>query len=323
MNKLMAVVALFGCVVSSSRSVFAETEDAELQEEETAVFEAGFDADFFSAYVWRNAVQNRDLVMQPCIWADLTYFEPFWLGFSIWQNYDLTGRRGNVYRYGLNETDFNVHLGATLWENEDGDQSFGVELGHDWYAYHGVRNEFYEEGGRLRDDYPDTAEIYVKLTYDNPFVNVYGQASYMYDDFGSYRKSMHYELGFSREFELCDALTAGIDWNVNFGDGRYLNFLYGGTSSGKYFEENAAGEVEGPYDDYSDSSAGFGGTTVKFYLNYDITDYLQLGASIAYTGILNGAYRDAVGEQGDDYDFYGEDYPRDLLWGGLSLRLSY
>lgn len=322
MNKLMTVVAASVCAVSLSRPVFAEDESTELQEEEVSIFEAGFDFDFFSAYVWRNAVQNRDMVMQPCVWADLTYFEPFWLGFSIWQNYDLTHRRGGVYRYGVNETDYNVHLGATLWENEDEDQSVGVEIGHDWYTYHGVRNEVYEDGSRLRDAYHDTAEIYVKLTYDNPFVNVYGQASYMYDDFGDYLKSMHYELGFNREFELCDSLAAGIDWNVNFGDGRYLNFLYGGTKSGAY-DHADPGDDPDVYDDYAGSSAGFGGTTVKFYLNYDITDWMQLGATIAYTGILNGSYREAVGEQGDDYDFYGEDYPRDLVWGGLSLRLSY
>lgn len=120
MNKLMTVVAASVCAVSLSAasaedSRKADREAAESAEaEETALFEAGFDFDFMSAYVWRNAVQTDELVMQPCVWADVTAFEPFWFGFSIWQNYSLTDRRRAIYRHGLDETDYNVHVGATV-----------------------------------------------------------------------------------------------------------------------------------------------------------------------------------------------------------------
>ena len=321
MNKLMTVVAASVCAVSLSavaaedsreaNRVAAEAADAE----ETALFEAGFDFDFLSAYVWRNAVQTDELVMQPCVWADLTRFEPFWAGFSIWQNYSLTDRRRAIYRHGLDETDYNVHVGATVWSSDDEDWSLDLELGHDWYTYQGVR-------GDLRADYPDTREVYVKATLTNPFVDVYGQASWMYDDFGAYRQALHYELGFNKEVELCDALTVGADWNVNFGDGRYLSFLYGGTASGAYYH---ADEDE-TYDDYDGASGGFGGTTLKVYLTYAVTDWLSVGATIAYTGVLAEPYRDAIGAQGGEYAFGGSDgekYPRDLLWGGLSLKVSY
>ena len=81
------------------------------------------------------------------------------------------------------------------------------------------------------------------------------------------------------------------------------------------------------WDDYDSlPDAGVGGTTVKVYLTYAITDWLQVGATIGYTGVLNGSLRDAIGEQGGDYWFGGNEgasYPRDLLWGGLSLKLSY
>ena len=327
MNKLMTVVAASVCAVSFVSSAVAaedvsknETQkvtagEAEaLEEDEAKIFEAGFDFDFFSAYVWRNAIQTDEMVMQPCVWADLTYFEPFWLGFYVWQNYDLTDRRHNDLRKGLTETDYNVHVGATVWTSDDEDQELGIELGHEWFD-----NNFVRSGSG--NAYPDTREIYVKLTYDNPFVNVYGQASWLYEDFGDYKQGVHYELGFNREFEVYDSVTVGADWNVSFGTGHYLNYLYGGTRSG--YDEN--GEMQ-----YDGSSAGFGGTTVKLYASWAITDNISIRGTIAYTGVLNGAYRESLGDQGDDWWDYDEDaergtgfYQRDFVWGGLSLNVTF
>jgi len=316
MNKLMTVVAASVCAVSLSGSAVAaeevtteKKEAAEaLEEEEDKILEAGFDFDFLSAYVWRNAIQNDEMVMQPCVWADLTFLDPFYAGFSVWQNYDLTDRRHHELRKGLTETDYNVHVGATAWENEDETMSLGLEIGHEWYDNHFVRDGF---GG----DYPDTREIYVKATFDNEIVNVYGQVSWMYEDFGDNKRGVHYEIGFNKEVEIYEAVTLGADWNVNFGTGNYLNYLYTDTRS----------------DDgtYSDSSAGFGGTTVKVYLTWQVTECFSLGGVIAYTGVLNGAYREALGDQGDDWwdcdenGFGNGSYQRDFVWGGLQAKFSF
>jgi len=261
------------------------------------------------------------MVMQPCVWADLTYFEPFWIGFSIWQNYGLTDRRRNIFANGLDETDYNVHLGATVWESEDEEQSLDLEIGHEWFTYHG-RRTFDFEGELLSASYPNTREVYLKATYNNPIIGVYGQASWMYEGFGCYNQAMHYELGFNKEIEIVETLTLGADWNVNFGDPRYLQFLYGGVERPAYDEE--AGELYSEYD--ADPKGGFGGTTVKVYLTWQITDWMSLGGTIAYTGVLNSSLRDSLGDQGEDYWFCGNEgdgYPRDLLWGGLQLRLTY
>lgn len=321
MNKLIKVVAAPVCAVSLS-ALAAEAPEggdraaAEAAEDESpSLFEAGFDFDFLSAYVWRNAVQTDELVMQPCVWADLTALDPFWIGFSIWQNYGLTDRRRDVYRHGLDETDYNVHAGVTAWSSEDEDWSLDLEAGHDWYAYQGVRAE-------ERSGFPDTREVYVKATLANPFVDIYGQASWMYGDFGDYQQAMHYEVGFSKEVELTDALTLGADWNVNFGDGRYLSYLYCGLPSGAYDHSDDPAEPD-VYDDYANSQGGIGGTTLKVYLTYDVTDWLQVGATLAYTGLLNGDLRDSYRAQGVDAWYGSDNYPRDLLWGGLSLKLSY
>ena len=319
MNKLMTVVAASVCAVSLSGSAVAaedvSTEKKEAaeaarnleEEEEDKILEAGFDFDFLSAYVWRNAIQNDEMVMQPCAWADLTFFDPFYAGFSVWQNYDLTDRRRDSLRKGLTETDYNVHVGATAWKSDDEEMSLGLELGHEWYD-----NQFVRDGAG--NSYPDTREIYLKANFDNPFVNVYGQVSWMYEDFGDYKQGVHYEIGFNKEFEICDSVTLGADWNVNFGTGHYLSYLYGGTRSG--YDE--AGERE-----YDGSSAGFGGTTVKVYLTWQVTEWFSLGGVVAYTGVLNGAYREALGDQGDDWYADGGFYQRDFVWGGLQAKLSF
>ncbi len=324
MNKLMTVVAASVCAVSlSGAAVAAENvskdeaqkvtagEAEALEEDEAQIFEAGFDLDFFSAYVWRNAVQTDEPVLQPCVWADLTYFEPFWLGFSIWQNYDLTSRRHEVLKGGLTETDYNIHLGATAWEDDDETMSLDVEIGHDWYVNQQVKSA-------AREDYKNTAELYAKVTFNNEIANVYGQASWMYDDFGAYKQGMHYELGLNKEFDVLapfelpeETLLLGLDWNVNFGDSRYLYFLYGGVDWG--VDENDE-------DTWRNPDAGIGGTTLKAYLTWNITEWMSLVGTIGYTGVLNGSARQALA---DDSGWQGDNYRRDLLWGGVSLKFAF
>jgi len=299
---MKALLATVGAVMTAVTlgAAEAESENSELEKEETQLLEAGFDFDFMSAYVWRNAVQNDEMVMQPCVWADFTYFEPFYLGFTVWENFDLTDRRHDTgYEKGVTETDYNVHIGSTVWENDD-DMSLGLELGHEWFDNHFVR-----DGNSI----PDSRELYLKATFDNPFINVYGQVSWMYEDFGDYKQGVHYEIGFNREYEIIDSVTVGADWNVNFGTGHYLNYLYGGTRSDD-------GE-------YTGSSAGFGGTTIKAYLTWQVTEWFSLGGVVAYTGVLNGAYRESLGDTGDDYWDGGGFYQRDFVWGGLQAKLSF
>lgn len=290
----------------------ADEKSAEVEEEaeEAAIFEAGVDIDFFSAYVWRNSVQNDEMVIQPCVWFDYEQLDPFWFGFSIWQNYDLTGRRGDALSHGLTETDFNVHVGATAWKSDDEAMSLEFEFGHEWYENHFVKTE-------ACDDLADTREIYLKGKFANPIVDVYGQASWMYKDFGCYQQGMHYELGLTKELDLAsvfdideEVLTFGADWNVNFGDSHYLYYLLYGLSN-PYVDED--GEIVDDFDRGPDG--GIGATTLKFYLSWQITEWMALKGSLAYTGIVDGDLRQAHGAQDDEN--------RDLLWGGLSLNIAF
>lgn len=308
MKKIIAAVgAVMTAVTLSAQEAGAESEEVETEEEESAVFEAGVDVDFFSAYVWRNSVQNDRMVIQPCVWADYTQLDPFRFGFSVWQNYDLTSRRYDALSHGLTETDFNVHVGATAWANDDESMKLELEFGHEWYDNHFVKTE-------AKGDLADTRELYFKATFSNPVVGVYGQASWMYDDFGCFEQGMHYELGLNREFGLVeDKLTLGVDWNLNFGDSHYLYYLYAGLSNPYTYEEDGEVFEEDDYD--RGPSGGIGATTLKVYLSWAITDWLSLKGTVAYTGLLNGELRQAHG----DYD----DENRDLVWGGLSLNVAF
>ena len=324
MNKLMTVVAASVCAVSLSGSalaaeevkdttaVAADQEAAEAAEEESdKIVEAGFDFEFFSAYVWRNAVQTDEPVIEPCVWLDFVWLDPFWVGLSVWQNYDLTGRRHEALKGGLTETDYDVHAGVTAWQNDDETQSLEFLLGHAWYVNQQVKSA-------AREDFKNTAEIYLRADYKNEIVNVYGAAAWMYDDFGAYKQGMHYELGLNREFDLADVidipeetLSLGLDWNVNFGDSRYLYFLYSGVD---YWEDADGNEY------CSNPDAGIGGTTVKAYLTWNITEWMSLVGTVAYTGVLNGSARQSLGS----YPYFqGDCYRRDLLWGGVSLKFEF
>ena len=329
MNKLMAVVAASVCAVSLSGAAFAAEDQSKimkdarpsgekpaeaeaLEEDDAEIFEAGFDFEFFTAYVWRNAVQTDEPVIQPAVWADLTYFDPFWIGFSVWQNYDLTSRRHEVMKGGLTETDYDIHAGVTAWQNDDETQSLEFLLGYAWYVNQQVKSAY-------RDDYKNTSELYLRADYKNEIVNVYGQVAWMPDDYGSYKQGMHYELGLNREFDVLspfelpeDTLILGLDWNVNFGDSRYLYYLYGGIYDG----EDADGE-----EFYRNPDAGIGGTTLKAYLTWNITEWMSLVGTVAYTGVLNGSARQALGDEGSGWQ--GDQYRRDLLWGGVSLKFAF
>lgn len=287
---LMTLAVASACAVS--QTVFAQEAEEEIAAEEEKSYSFGADVDLFSAYVWRNAVQNNQMVVQPCVWGEWSFFEPFAIGASIWQNYDLTGHRRDMHKTGLTENDYNVYLSATAWATEEEEYKLDLEFGHDWYTYMNRRSG-------TKGSNPNTRELYLKATFENPFVTVYGQTSWMYEDFGDYKAGFHYEIGLNKEIEVTDEVTVGADWNVSFANRDYQDYLYGTKSS------------------------GFAGTTVKLYSSYAITEWVSLQATIAYTGVLNDDARDEMDELGSDYDLNGHKYPRDLLWGGVSLKFEF
>lgn len=316
MNKLMTVVAASVCAVSFvSFAVAAEDvskdeaqkvtagEAEALEEEDDGWFSAGFDMDLFSAYIFRNAVINDELVLQPCVWVDLTLFDFLTVGGNVWQNWDLTDRmkRDDIPQE-MNETDFNVHIGANIWETEDEEYSLYLQLQHDWYTY--------------RYDLDNSNELALRLEFNNPFVGVYGQYSQAYHP----ESACHFEVGLAQDWEVgelvesesdfLNRLTVGFDWNVNF-------------ASGKFFTNYVYGPVPGAYDPESEEydeecmSNGIGGTTIKGTLAYQVCDHFTIGAVLAFTSTLSGEARDAIEYMGRGGSF------KDCVWGGLQAKIDF
>ena len=309
MKKLMVaalavsfVAFAFADSASNNASEAEKPAAAQEEEEDDSLFEAGFDADIYTAYVFRNQVYNDRPVAQPCVWADFTGLDPFYFGFYIWQNYDLTNRRREEMRGEWNETDYNVHVGATVWSNEDETMSLTLEAGHEWFV-NNVKDEYSK-------DYASSCEIYVKAEFETPFVTPYGQISHAY----RYLDATHYELGLKRDFALMEemplgeSLTLGVDWNLNFGSGKYLDYLYG-VGRGYDAEE----------DDFLRSNKdGIGGTTLKFALTWQLCDYFSVGGVLAYTSLLNESLRNSYRDSG----WYGN-YKDDCVWGGVQAKLEF
>jgi outer membrane scaffolding protein for murein synthesis (MipA/OmpV family) len=125
---------------------------------------------------------------------------------------------------------------------------------------------------------------------------------------------MHYEFGLKRDFTLVEempvgeTLTLGLDWNVNFGDGKYLDYLYGvGRGYGAEEDDFARGNKD-----------GIGGTTLKAVLTWQICECFSIGGVLAYTSLLNETIRDGYRDSG----WYGN-YKDDCVWGGVQAKLEF
>ena len=315
MKRLLIAAAVASCgfgLVAEEKASAPEgekpAEAVEIEEKDESPLEAGFDVDFFTAYVWRNAVQSDRPVAQPCVWADFTLADPFYVGFSVWQNYDLTNRRRSAgYRGEWNETDYNVHAGAALWTSDDEETKLNLELGHDWYTYniHGTWSE--EDGGyRKRKDFPSTCELYVKIELENAYLTPYAQISQEYRSVDG----THFELGlkkektlsdlFDSESDLLSQLTLAGDVNVNFGSRRYMTYLYDGD----------------PENDRTVGN-GIGGVTAKLGLTWAPCDHFSVGGLLAFTSVLG----DDAREEFKAFDPWCDD--RELVWGGIQAKISF
>jgi len=309
MRKTFIAAALTAAIlpVCGAEETEAPAKDGGIEQHEPPWFEAGFDNDFFTAYVDRHAIANDRAVWQPCVWVDFTRVENFVLEGSVWQNWDLTRRRAaDGYTRAMNETDFEIKASITAWTSDDEDYSLTFDISHFWYVY------------RARDGYsadPSCEEFAFQSTFATPCVDVYGKYYQLYRT----ETTAYFELGLAKEVGLADAfdseadilqrLTVGAEWGLGIASGKYLSYLYG-LGRGDYDAEEDAFE----HDCFKN---GVGGTTLRFNLAYEVCDHFTVGTVLAYTAVLNddicGSYR-AVG---------APSAYRNLVWGGLQAKLSF
>ena len=316
MNKLMTVVAASVCAVligtsalaaedasrDGSRKVAADEAEA-LEKEDSGWFSAGFEADLYSAYVFRNAVFCDEIVLQPCVWADLTLFDFLTVGGNVWQNWNLSDRWSpDGIPQEMNETDFNLHVGADVWTSDDGEYALNLQLGHDFFTY--------------RYDYPNENEVTLQAEFANPFVNAYGKYCQAYVPVSA----CHFEFGLRKDWsvgelaesesDVLNKLRVGFDWNMNFASGRFFsNYIWG-------FKQGAYNPETEEYDEEC-MSDGIGGTTIKLNLAYEVCEHFSIGLLGAFTSALSDEARDTV-----EYMGHGGSY-KDIFWGGLQVVLNF
>lgn len=298
-----AVYAAGSVVLKVAETVEDSATEAEVARGRAEWFSAGFDVDLFSAYVYRNAVFNDELVLQPYVWVDLALFDFLTVGGSVWQNWNLTDRlKSNGVQKEMNETDYNVHVGANIWESENKECSLYFQLQHDWYTY--------------RYDFPNVNELALRLEFNNPLVGVYGQYTQAYHPVSA----CHFEVGLKQDWSVgellgsesdcLNRLSVGFDWSVNFASGRFFtNYIYGPVP-GAYNPELEE------YDNEAMSN-GIGGTTIKGALEYQVCEHFSVGAVLAFTSALSGEARDAIAymERGGSY--------KDCVWGGIQVKIAF
>lgn len=275
MKKYLSLTIALGLV----SGLFAEIQDETLEVAESKIWTASAELSFWTAYPWRNVMSNTEGAAHWYGCIDVDLFGPLSVGALFWQNFDLTDNRRHKYKTSLTESDYNLHAGLKAWESEESEYSLSFEAGIEWYTYHNI----------LRDHniHPDTSEMYLRSTFDNPFVTVYGGTSWMYRDFGCYPAGFHYDVGLTKSVPITEWMSLGADWNVGFANKPYHKYLIGTNTS------------------------GLTGTTVKFFAKFTLSEWASLKATVAYTGIVNGDARSQMDED------------RDNLWGSLALSFSY
>ena len=304
MKKLLVATLAAGMV-----SGLVAQEAAEVEKKDSGYkLEYGVDIDVFSAYVWHNAVQFDRPVGQISPWVDWTVADLFYIGGSVWQNYDLdNGRHADGLRGEWNETDFNIHIGSEVWTSDDGESTLTIELGNEWYVYDahgtdgsGVPNEKY---------YPTTYETYLSAEFENPYVTPYGLIAC-----DCREASLFAETGLKKEASLSDLTGSEADWmsrvsvfgdlNVSFGSSRYLEYLYGEVHDGA---ENRIRH-------------GIGGATAKTGLAWKATDWLTLKGVVAFTSVLNTTARENLCDAAEMSDYVRR---ADLVWGGIQAAVEF
>ena len=223
--------------------------------------------DVSSGYVLYGARSNDE----PCYWTygEVTagYGKFGALGFSIWQNSDMTGRRQDQMRR-MNEWDWAVFYRGGI--DLPGDCRLTVEVGHVWYVYGGVKPSY--------EEYYHTMEEWsARFALENPYVTPYFE--YYYDH--QVYEGAFMQGGLRHQFELPFGLLLTPDLTIGGGDGNYNACMYP------------------PFD----GSVGGGITYVqlKGTLQYWFNDHFGVHLKVAYVSLVNGDIRDAVDASGAPY----------------------
>jgi hypothetical protein len=243
------------------------------QEAEGSPLSFDVTTDIYSSYVWRGLVLDKHAVVQPGATATYDLGDVGSISANVWMNWDVSQKSKHTTS---TRTGGGINeLDGTLSYSKDLGP-VGFTVGHIWYTFPG--------GGWPSDSY-STEEVFVSLAYNNDVVTPYANAYYDYNAI----KGTYVNAGLNKEIAVNDQLTVGGDLSLGGGSSHYVNGYFG---------------------DHSTSLTDF---NVKIYSSYALNDTFSVGATLAYTVVVD----DDLDGKGDNIGDSG------IVWGGINLGASF
>ncbi|MDD2235606.1 MAG: MipA/OmpV family protein [Kiritimatiellae bacterium] len=271
----MKCKAWFGITLAGLVSaMIVQAETVDVVEAVVAETSAEFAVDYFSAYVWRGQVCNSAAVVQPAIAVEM----PFGLALGAWGNMDATKKNNLAGKF--NEVDLSAFYALPI------ESLVSVELGIVNYLYPYNDEQTTEEDGEVVVEAADeTTEISAIVSFDvllNPTIELVRDV----DDCGGFYGS----VGIGHSLALTDQLSLDLAASIGWADKKYNEFYFGNDNDG-----------------FNDLSLSIGSS-------YEVMENVSVGATVAYSYLLDSDVRDAA-EEAFGY--------KDHLYGGLNLTYDF
>ncbi len=239
--------------------------------------------DLYSAYVWRGKALDKHAVAQPSVVGTYDAQEAGSFSLRVWSNWDLSQRSGDS-----KETRTGGGINVLLF-TPSYTKAFGpveVTVGNIFYTFPG-------------DGYPrnskSTYELYTTVAYKNRIATPSFSVYYDYRGVGggfmvdNPLKDLYARVALDKTFRLAERVTASGTALLGGGTDHYCAVRY-----------RSPGE-------------GFADYQASVRVSYAVTDALSVGATLAYTGLVGGAW---------GLDRSGVS-PDEIVWGGVNLRWLY
>jgi hypothetical protein len=259
--------------------IFAWMAAARIHAEEKSPLSFDVKTDVYSAYVWRGKVLDKHAVAQPSVIATLDAKEIGSFSMKVWSNWDLSQKSSRSQTTktcgGLNVLTFTPSYTKSFGP-------VGVTVGNIWYVF----------PVDVQPKKHSTAELFTTVAYKSDLVTPSLSVYYDYRGVGGRflednpGKDLYVRAALDKTIPLSKRLSAG---------GTVL--LGGGTSH--------YNEVR-----YRSADEGFADYQASVKVSYALTDAFSVGATLAYTGLIGGAW-------GLDRQNLS---PDQIVWGGVNLR---
>ena len=247
---------------------------------EKSPFSLDVKTDIYSAYVWRGKALDKHAVAQPSAIATFDAQELGAFSLKLWSNWDLSQNWGGGKQ---TKTGGGINvLNLTPYYTK----AFGplcVTVGNIFYTFPGKGYPKHSNS---------TYELYTTVAYKNPVVTPSVSVYYDYRGVGggfledNALKDLYARVALDKALRLSDRVTAGGTVLAGYGTSHYTAVRY------------------------CSSDEGLADYETSVFLSYAVTDAFSVGAKLAYTGLVGGAW--GLDRQGIS--------PDEIVWGGVNLR---